>query len=110
MSKERFCRVCSGWHGIDAWPHNCLPEAAPVPTLSAPMIRSDCMDAIQGQHDGKMYDSKSALRASYKAAGVVEVGNDSSIVAPKPRKLPKPDKKGIKEAVGKAFSRVGISV
>ncbi|UPK02389.1 hypothetical protein [Bradyrhizobium sp. 170] len=34
------------------------------------------MDPVQSQLDGRMYDSKSALRATYRATGVTEVGND----------------------------------
>jgi len=76
--------------------------------LSSPMISLDTMDAVQSQLDGKFYDSKSALRATYKAAGVTEIGNDSSVTDPKPFKRPKPDRKAIRESIGKAVNRVGI--
>lgn len=76
--------------------------------LGCPMIVGDTMQPVQSMLDGKMYDSKSALRATYKAAGVVEVGNDSSVTAPKPRARPKPDRKAVKETVSKAFSRAGL--
>lgn len=66
------------------------------------------MDPVKSMLDGKLYTSKAALRATYKAAGVTEVGNDSSIMSPKPFKKPKPDRKAIKAAVGKAFSRAGL--
>lgn len=72
------------------------------------MINQDTMEPVQSQLDGKMYDSKAALRATYKAHGVVEVGDDSSVTNPKPRPKPKPDRKKIKAAVGKAFSQVGL--
>lgn len=39
-------------------------------------INTDTIDPVQSQLDGKMYDSKSALRATYKAAGYLEVGNE----------------------------------
>lgn len=42
--------------------------------LSAPMVISDHLHEIVGQHDGKVYTSKSALRRSYRAHGVEEVG------------------------------------
>lgn len=76
--------------------------------LSAPMLIGDTMEPVQSQLDGRMYDSKSTLRATYKQAGVVEVGNDSSVVNPKPRQKTKPNRQDIKAAVGKAFSRAGL--
>ena len=73
-----------------------------------PMLALDTMEPVQSMLDGKMYDSKAALRATYKAAGVTEVGNDPSIMDPKPFEKPKPDRKKIKEAVGRAFSQAGL--
>jgi len=109
MARERFCKVCKGWHNPEAWPHNCMPEKEYKRSdLSSPMISLDTMDAVQSQLDGKFYDSKSALRATYKAAGVTEIGNDSSVTDPKPFKRPKPDRKAIRESIGKAVNRVGI--
>lgn len=85
---------------------------APEPALHArsihgcPMVIGDSMTPVQSMLDGKLYDSKAALRATYKAAGVVEVGNDPAMY----RKGPKPraDRKAIKAAVHKAFSRAGL--
>lgn len=54
-------------------------------SLGAPHVVSDHMPAVQSMVDGKMYDSKSRLRAGYRAAGVVEVGNDSSVKNPQPK-------------------------
>ena len=106
---ERFCRICKGWHNPEAWPHNCLPERIlSASDLPSPHFISDTMDPIQSQVDGRVYDSKHNLRASYKQAGVVEVGNDSSVVAPKPFKKPKPDRNQIKGSVAKAFSQAGL--
>lgn len=107
--RERWCKCCGGWHHLDAWPHNCLPERNwNRSDLPAPMVIGDSMDPVQSMLDGKLYDSKAALRATYKQAGVVEVGNDSSVLEPKPFKKPKPDRKAIKAAVGKAFSQAGL--
>lgn len=108
MSRQRFCRCCGGWHNPENWPHNCIQVNYNRSQLSAPMLIADSMEPVKSQLDGKYYDSKAALRATYKAAGVVEVGNDSSITNPKPRPKPKPDRAKIKEAVGKAFSRAGL--
>ena len=43
--------------------------------LSKPMIASDNIE-LRSQTDGKMYTSKAALRAEYRRAGVIEVGNE----------------------------------
>lgn len=85
---------------------------APEPALHArsahgcPMVIGDTMDPVQSMLDGKLYDSKRALRATYRAAGVTEVGKDPSIYRKKAR--PKPDRKAIRESIGKAFSRAGL--
>lgn len=107
--RERFCKVCGGWHQLDRWPHNCMPERNwNRSDLPGPMVIRDTMDPVQSMLDGKMYDSKANLRATYRAAGVTEVGNDPSIVNPKPFKKPRPDRQAIKAAVGKAFSQAGL--
>lgn len=103
--RERFCRVCRGWHDIDAWPGNCMPEVvgAPSDVLPVPYFASDMMEPVQSQLDGRMYDSKSRLRATYRAAGVIEVGNDPARLR-KPPKV-KPDRQAIKTALDKAQAR-----
>lgn len=113
--RERYCKVCGGWHSPDAWPHNCLPE--PVWTRSnhpAPGVINDTMEPTQSMVDGKLYTSKAALRATYKPSGnrdgkrYAEVGNDSSVTDPKPFQKPKPDRQAIKASVGRAFSQAGL--
>jgi len=106
--RQRFCRVCRGWHELDAWPQNCLPTQDDAAShLPAPQIMSDTMEPVQSQLDGRLYDSKSRLRSTYRQAGVVEVGNDSSVTAPK-RKKPEIDRQGVKASVAKAFSQAGL--
>ena len=39
-------------------------------------VIDDTMDPVRSMVDGRHYDSKSALRAHYRASGVYEVGND----------------------------------
>jgi hypothetical protein len=53
--------------------------------------------------DGKLYDSKSELRKTYKQAGVVEVGNDPQRYRPKPKA--KIDRKTIRDTLQKAKAR-----
>lgn len=76
--------------------------------LATPGIIHDGMSPVQSMTNGRLYDSKAALRQEYRRAGVVEVGNDSSYVDPKPFKKPKPDRKEIKASVERAFSQVNL--
>lgn len=89
--RERYCRLDRG----------APPKVSELPF---PMVMRDDMDPVQSMLDGKMYTSKSALRATYKAAGVIEIGNDPSRLKPRQRKMP--DRKKIKDTVEKAFARV----
>ncbi|MEL6758103.1 MAG: hypothetical protein AAFP81_16855 [Pseudomonadota bacterium] len=102
---ERYCKVCGGWHDLEAWPIECMPERNKSRSeLPSPMLIRDEMSPLMGMHDGKMYDSKSALRASYKAHGVIEVGNDSSVMKPQPRKPKRPDRKSIRDSINRAVA------
>lgn len=68
------------------------------------MVITDTMPPVQSMATGKMYDSKAAIRAEYRALGMVEVGNDPQRHQPKLK--PKPDRQAIKDAVLKAEARV----
>lgn len=72
------------------------------------MVIGDTMDPVQSQLDGKLYDSKSQLRATYKRAGVVEVGNDSSITAPKPTPRKRVNRRDVSKSVEQALSKAGF--
>ena len=76
--------------------------------LAAPGVISDTMKPVKSMLDGRMYDSKAALRATYKAAGVVEVGNDSSVKNPKFMEKKKVSRADVQASVSKAFSRAGL--
>lgn len=71
--------------------------------LPMPMLTRDQMDPVQSQLDGKLYDSKSALRRTYKQAGVVEVGNDPARF--KTPSKPKPDETAVRRTIEKAIAR-----
>lgn len=71
--------------------------------LPAPMISTDTMPETQSMLDGKYYTSKSALRQTYRQAGVEEVGNDPARF--RKRSKPKVDRKAIKDTVQKAKAR-----
>lgn len=82
-----------------------IDRAAPKRShLPAPMINTDTMPETQSMLDGKYYTSKSALRATYRAAGVEEVGNDPARL--RRRKRPKIDRKAIRDSIDKATARV----
>ncbi|AVA22476.1 hypothetical protein [Rhizobium sp. NXC24] len=99
--KQRYCRVCGGWHELDRWPHNCLPERnLAASDLPAPHFVSDTIE-IQSMHDGKFYTSKSKLRGEYRAHGVEEIGNEK----PQPIEKPKADRKGIRKALKEAYQQ-----
>ena len=64
------------------------------------MIIRDDMPAIKSMASGKMYDSKSAIRAEYKSRGLVELGNDvPDIKQPERPKI-------TKEEIGAAIQKV----
>ena len=71
--------------------------------LPFPQVMSDTMEPVQSMLDGKMYTSKRALRATYRAAGVVEVGNDPARLRPRPK--PKTSENAVRDTVEKAAAR-----
>lgn len=93
--------------------------------LAAPMVITDkcgsSINGLQSMQNGKFYDSKSALRRHYKEAGVVEVGNDSSLspealrnhVAPHKRKKTAAERDAYRRQVNHdveaAISRVNLT-
>lgn len=106
MARQRFCKVCKGWHELDNWPHNCMPERNWARSeLAGPMIISDSMEPTQHPCNGKMYTSKARFRAETRAHGCVEVGNDVK-TTPKPKERPK--KAEVRASIDKAFSQAGF--
>jgi hypothetical protein len=77
-----------------------------------PSVISDVQAPVKSMVDGKIYDSKAALRATYMPSGnregkrYIEVGNDKSIIAPGPRQKPKADRKGIRDALDRAEAKI----
>lgn len=69
--------------------------------LPCPYLASDTMEPVQSMVDGQFYSSKAKMRASYKAAGVVEVGNDPARLKQQPK--PASDRKAIRKSIEKAF-------
>lgn len=105
--RYRICPDCGELHDVHDWPgnHRLWNE-----DLCAPQVIRDEMAPVQAQHDGKIYDSKRAIRASYEPSGnaegkkYIEVGNDPA--RHKPFKRPPPDRKAIKDAVQRGVARL----
>lgn len=82
--------------------------------LAAPTVIRDGMPAVMGMHDGQMYDSKRAMRESYRehnrrhGTSLIEVGNDPIVTTATPWKKPKVDRKAIRASVDKALSQAGL--
>lgn len=77
--------------------------------LCIPMVIRDGMKPVQSMTDGKMYDSKSALRAEYRRADVTEVGNDIPTKKPEPtRDEKRRDREKRRGAIAKALSYHGF--
>ena len=110
MPRQRLCKVCGGWHELDDWPPECVTSSPDRRSdLAGPMLIRDEMDRpLQSMADGRMYTSKSAMRAGYKAHGFTEVGDDKRYTKPSSPKKPKADRKAIEASVGKAMSRAGF--
>lgn len=104
MARERLCKACRGWHAPDAWPEECTPDARVARgSFPVPMVAFDTIQGgVQSMVDGLWYESKAALRRSYRAAGVVEVGNEP--IRPAPPMKPKSNP----EAVVGAMKRTGL--
>lgn len=73
--------------------------------LPFPMVISDQIE-VKSMVDGQMYTSKRALRASYRAKGYIEIGNEQQKPAPKK----KADQKSIRDSIRRAAARVGVSL
>lgn len=81
-----------------------FPAPAPKRSdLPCPRLASDIMEPVQSQVDGRMYDSKSAIRKHYRATGHEEVGNDPARL--RPFKKPKVSRAEVKQSVEKAHAR-----
>ena len=107
--RYKFCPDCGDMHDVHEWPDN---HRRPEEALAAPSVISDNQPFIQSMATGEWFDSKAALRATYKPSGnkqgerYTEVGGDPAIL--KPFKKPKPDRMKIKAAVHGAFSKAGL--
>ena len=108
-----FDRVSQTWlepeehrRRMDVYEEQAFQRRANQGELSAPMVLRDEMRPVQSMTNGQMYDSKSAIRAEYRRAGVVEVGND--VPKDKPKISWASEKKKRKASIGRALSRAGF--
>lgn len=92
----------------ESWPAKCIGhfrvnEARSE--LAFPQVISDHLHDMQSMVDGQFYTSKSALRESYRRAGVVEVGNE--IDATVKAAAQKPERPKVTKAeIGAAIQKV----
>lgn len=105
----RRCSACGSYHWLSEWPDNHYGTAPERSDLSAPVVIGDSQEPLKSMADGKVYESKSAMRRSYRAennpVGVdfIEVGNDPARFKAKPK--PKVDGAAIEASLGKSISR-----
>lgn len=74
-----------GWVELNDDYYNYLPCASDEKSKNINVI-SDIMPETRHMATGRYFVSKSEFRKETKASGCIEVGNDSSIMNPKPRK------------------------
>lgn len=108
----RKCRACGGWHDIsEPWPRACYGHFGHIPERSgfpSPHFISDQIDEMKSMADGKLYHSKSALRASYRAennphgVNFIEVGNEDLTKFEKPKR----DRAADRDAIDRAIADV----
>lgn len=69
-------------------------------------IISDQMGDIRHMANGKTYDSKSEFRKATRAAGCIEVGNDPSVMNPKPKQFISPDRARRREDIKRSIYEI----
>lgn len=72
---------------------------------NAPNVISDHMDPTRHMADGRLYTSKSQFRAATRAAGCVEVGNETATLL-KPRKPAQLDRGQRRDAIRQAIHQL----
>lgn len=92
-------RTARGWRKSYTPPQTNTARA----DFPCPRVVTDTMPPIE-HVDGKFYDSKSAFRATTKANGMIEVGNDPARLRPGDK--PKRDDRKIDAAIHKAIAEV----
>lgn len=98
--RSRKCKVCGEWHDLsEPWPVECYDHYGHRADTHY-VIRDD-MDPVRSMLDGQMYDSKSRLRATYRAAGVEEIGNEQPRTE---RPKPRVDRDEIRRAIWQAMN------
>ena len=107
--RERFCKICRGWHSLDApWPMACRkPSANPC---HVQIMNDELAEPLQSMVDGQYYSTKTALRRTYRASGnaegkaYTEVGNEMQ----KPFERKYSQARDIEPAVERALSQTGF--
>ena len=79
-------------------------RAAPKPGSGLPYVISDEMPETRHMADGRHYTSKQKFRQATRAAGCVEVGNETATLL-RPRKATMPTRQERREAIRQAVRR-----
>jgi len=80
--RQRYCRICKGWHPTDEWPRECIEHYEAYlgkkrSDIGFPAVRRDHMDDLWHPLDGNTYTSRSDYDAVTKGRpDVVEIGNE----------------------------------
>lgn len=87
---QRMCKACGDWHDLDEpWPETCVWEMSARRAKkfgTAAYVISDEMQALKHHATGEIMTSKRAFSRATRAAGCVELGNET-IQARAPAKL-----------------------
>jgi hypothetical protein len=79
MARQRYDRASGQWVDIEQW--GALQASRRGESrrsdIAAPMVLSDCMDALRHPVTGLYSDSKAAFRAMTRASGCEEVGDQA---------------------------------
>jgi hypothetical protein len=108
---DRYDRPSMAWVRADEWQarqwereDRVFAKQRNQGEVCCPQIVTDTVGSIHGiqsMGNGQWYDSKSELRKHYKRDGFLEVGNEVRTPTKPPR-----DRKGLRDALGKAMAEV----
>lgn len=82
-----------------------IEKAGPKDFGNAHYVISDSMDSTRHMANGRYYDSKSEFRKATKAAGCIEVGNETAALL-RPRQMPKLSKEGRVQDIKRAIEQL----
>lgn len=119
---DRWDKPSAAWVPADEWQRRqwaredaAFARHANQGELACPMVIRDGLGlhGLQSQVDGRMYDSKRAMRRHYRESGMIEVGDEPIRGrfwgGGGPRRDADHDRK-LEDTIGRALNRAGISL